>query len=267
LNVPPFPVNLGIFRELRNGARTPKNVISGRIRRIPGNPSGNLSTVADTATFLCAGIGSGHPACRPALAIRSGATQQTMARSVTPTDRAIIRLLQQNARISYAELSRATDIPESTVRRRMERLQQRGIIQFAMLAEPDKLGYEIRAMIGLRVELQKLTEIASWLRELDEVTFAAFLTGSFDVMIQVVVQSQDALVRFLTEKVAPIEGIRSSETFLMPWVIKPITSWVLPEYEEAVEMDDDSDDDPVLESSAVPIRKKRGRPRKLTLVR
>ncbi len=190
-----------------------------------------------------------------------------MARSVTPTDRAIIRLLQQNARISYAELSRATDIPESTVRRRMERLQQRGIIQFAMLAEPDKLGYDIRAMVGLRVELQKLNAIAVVLRELDEVTFSAFLTGSFDVMIQVVVQSQDALIRFLTGKIAPIDGVRSSETFVMPWVIKPITSWVLPEFEEAVDAGDDADDDPLLDHPASPSPKKRGRPRKLTLVR
>lgn len=193
-----------------------------------------------------------------------------MARSVTSTDRAIIRLLQQNARISYAELSRATNIPESTVRRRMERLQQRGIIQFAMLAEPDKLGYEIRAMIGLRVELQKLNEIAEVLNDLDEIIFAAFLTGSFDVMIQVVVQSQEALVRFLTDKVARIDGVRSSETFVMPWVIKPITSWVLPEYEETPESDDDPDDGGIeagLEEPAAPVRKRRGRPRKLTLVR
>lgn len=191
-----------------------------------------------------------------------------MARSVTSTDRAIIRLLQQNARISYAELSRATNIPESTVRRRMERLQQRGIIQFAMLAEPDKLGYEIRAMIGLRVELQKLSAIAVVLNELDEVTFAAFLTGSFDVMVQVVVQSQEALVRFLTTKIATIDGVKSSETFVMPWIIKPITSWILPEFEEPAEADDELDDpDGSAEPTAAPIRKKRGRPRKLTLVR
>jgi Lrp/AsnC family transcriptional regulator for asnA, asnC and gidA len=229
--------------------------------------SGNLWRVADTATFLRAGTRSGRCLNRLLKAVAPGACQQTMARSVTPTDRAIIRLLQQNARISYAELSRATDIPESTVRRRMERLQQRGIIQFAMLAEPDKLGYEIRAMIGLRVELQKLNEVAALLRELNEITFAAFLTGSFDVMIQVVVQSQDALVRFLTEKVAPIDGVRSSETFVMPWVIKPITSWVLPEYDEMSEADEESDDESLLDAPAAPVRKKRGRPRKLTLVR
>src|ERR671921_416863 len=100
-----------------------------------------------------------------------------MARAVTPTDRAIIRLLQQNARISYAELSRETRIPESTVRRRMDRLHQRGVIEFAMVADPSKLGFDLRAMIGLRVELRKLTEIADQLREMSEVNFAAFLTG------------------------------------------------------------------------------------------
>jgi len=156
-----------------------------------------------------------------------------MARLVTETDRAIIRLLQQNARMSYAELSRATGIPESTVRRRMDRLQQRGVIEFAMLADPARLGYDVRAMIGLRVELRRLEEIAAEFRTMNEVTFAAFLTGSFDIMIHVVVQSQEALVDFLTHRLAPIDGVRSSETFVMPYVIKPTTAWVLPEPDES----------------------------------
>jgi Lrp/AsnC family transcriptional regulator for asnA, asnC and gidA len=189
-----------------------------------------------------------------------------MARAVTSTDRAIIRLLQENARISYAELSRATGIPESTVRRRMERLQDRGIIEFAMLAEPTRLGYEIRAMIGLRVELTRLPEIAETLKSFNEVTFAAFLTGSFDVMIQVVVQSQETLVEFLTQRIARIDGVRSTETFVMPWVIKPVTSWILPDFQEPDPAADDADDllDDLGElTEIVPVRKKRGRPRKL----
>ena len=193
-----------------------------------------------------------------------------MTRAVTSTDREIIRLLQENARVSYAELSRATGIPESTVRRRMERLQQRGIIEFAMLAEPTKLGYEIRAMIGLRIELTALTRIAGTLRGFNEVTFAAFLTGSFDVMIQVVVQSQEALVEFLTQRIARIEGVRSTETFVMPWIIKPVTSWILPEYHEPESsLDDLADDDDslndLIELTQSP--RKRGRPRKVAAIR
>src|SRR5688572_17707204 len=167
-----------------------------------------------------------------------------MARAVTSTDRAIIRELQRNARMSYAELSRATGIPESTVRRRMDRLHQRGVIEFAMLADPSRLGYELRAMIGLRVELQKLTDIAARLREMNEVNFAAFLTGNFDIMIQVIVRSQENLVDFLTQRLATIDGVRSTETFVMPYIIKPMTSWILPEVEgEAPSADEDDDAD------------------------
>jgi Lrp/AsnC family transcriptional regulator for asnA, asnC and gidA len=166
-----------------------------------------------------------------------------MARVVTDTDRAIIRLLQQNARMSYAELSRATGVPESTVRRRMDRLHQRGVIAFAMLAEPSRLGYDLQAMIGLKVELRQLEEIAATLREMNEVTFAAFVTGNFDIMIQVVVRSQDALVQFLTDRLAPIGGVRSTETFVMPYLIKPMTAWVLPEVDVIDETRSDSFED------------------------
>lgn len=188
-----------------------------------------------------------------------------MARVVTDTDRAIIRLLQQNARMSYAELSRETGIPESTVRRRMDRLQQRGVIEFAMLADPSRLGYDLRAMIGLKVELRQLEEIAGTLRGMPEVTFAAFLTGNFDITIQVVVRSQEALVEFLTQRLAPIGGVRSSETFVMPYVIKPMTAWVLPaaEPEEAVGAEADLDGDGAAAEEIVAAPRRRGRPRKV----
>ena len=184
-----------------------------------------------------------------------------MARVVTDTDRAIIRLLQRNARMSYAELSRATGIPESTVRRRMDRLQQRGVVEFAMVADPSRLGYDLRAMIGLKVELDRLEEIAETLRGVNEVTFAAFLTGNFDIIVHVVVRSQEALVEFLTRRLAPIPGVRSSETFVMPIIIKPTTAWVLPESDPAE--DRRTEVEPGPDGDGPPTPRRRGRPRKL----
>lgn len=186
-----------------------------------------------------------------------------MARAVTATDRAIIRLLQRNARISYAELSRATGIPESTVRRRMERLQQRGIIQFAMLADPGKLGYELRAVVGLRIDLTQLDQINEALRAMPEVSFAGLVTGSYDMILQVIVRSQEALVD-LAKRLAAIPGIRSTETFLMPIVVKSITDWVLPEItEERVGANGASPDGMTPDGQAAqPQRRRRGRPRR-----
>jgi len=154
-----------------------------------------------------------------------------MSRLVSTTDRRLIRLLQQNARVSFAELSRVTGIPESTSRRRVERMQERGIIRFAMIADADQLGYDISAMVGLRIDLSRLHEIGATLAAMPEVVFASFLTGSFDILAQVVVESQDALVELLT-RLAGTDGVRSTETFLMPRMLKPLTAWVIPEPEE-----------------------------------
>lgn len=188
-----------------------------------------------------------------------------MARAVTETDRAIIRQLQQNARMSYAELSRATGIPESTVRRRMDRLQQRGIIEFAMLADPGRLGYDLRAMIGLRVDLPRLAEVAEQIRAMPEVTFAGFVTGNFDILVQSVVQSQEDLVEFLTRRLSAIEGVRSTETFVMPFVIKPLTSWVLPEGDPgalAAELSSEESSRAPQRRTAALAQRRRGRPRR-----
>ena len=151
-----------------------------------------------------------------------------MAYKVTTTDRTLIRLLQQNARASFAELSRATGIPESTVRRRVERLQERGVVSFSMSADPAILGYEITAMIGMKVDLPSLDVVGERLRAMPEVTYAAFAMGSLDVILQVVVRSQVELVALL-RSLADIDGVRTTETFLLPEVLKPATAWSIPE--------------------------------------
>lgn len=159
-----------------------------------------------------------------------------MSRLVSTTDRLLIRLLQQNARMSFAELSRLTGIPESTVRRRVERLQDRNIIRFAMIADAEQLGYDISAMVALRIDISRLDEISETITQRSDVVFASFLTGGYDIIAQVLVESQSALVDLLKD-FAAIDGVRSSETFIMPRVLKPMTAWVIPEPEGAVELD------------------------------
>ena len=151
-----------------------------------------------------------------------------MSRRVNASDRTLIRMLQQDARSSFAELSRVSGIPESTVRRRVERMQDEGVIEFSMTPDPTRLGYEMRAIIGLRVDVRELNAIADNLRSMEEIAFAAFVTGSFDIITHVVVEHQEGLVALL-QHLAGIPGVRSTETFVMPWVIKPASAWLLPE--------------------------------------
>ncbi|MEA2515569.1 MAG: hypothetical protein QOJ59_5058, partial [Thermomicrobiales bacterium] len=81
---------------------------------------------------------------------------------------------------------------------------------------------------------------------------------------QIVVRSQEALVTFL-QQIAAIPGVRSAETFVMPLIIKPTTSWVLPDVAE------DQAEEPTAAAETVsqdgqaadtPVKRKRGRPRR-----
>ena len=142
----------------------------------------------------------------------------------------------------------------------MERLQELGVIEFSMVADPAKLGYQLRAIIGIKLDVRELQPIAKLLNEMEEVAFAAFVTGSFDIIIQVVVEHQEGLVKLL-QNLAGIEGVRSTETFVMPWIIKPATAWVLPKSEYDIPQPRRKRE-PDLDEDGNVIPRKRGRPRR-----
>jgi len=72
---------------------------------------------------------------------------------------------------------------------------------------------------------------------------------------------------------APLEGLRTTETFVMPFVIKPTTSWILPETSEPEPAEanpiDDDEDLPFSSNGAAhataipPAKRRRGRPRRI----
>lgn len=142
----------------------------------------------------------------------------------------------------------------------MERLQELGVIEFSMVADPARLGYQLRAMIGIKLDVRELQPIANLLTEMEEVAFAAFVTGSFDVIIEVIVEHQEGLVRLL-QRLAGIDGVRSTETFVMPWIIKPSTAWVLPKTEYDIP-EQRRKREPDLDEHGNIIPRKRGRPRR-----
>lgn len=143
----------------------------------------------------------------------------------------------------------------------MERLQQLGVIEFSMVADPAKLGYQLRAIVGLKLDVRELEPIAKTIQDMEEVAFAAFVTGSFDIIAHVVVEHQEGLVDLL-QRLARIEGIRSTETFVMPWIIKPTTAWVLPESDYDVPQPRRRRGPDYDENGNI-IPRKRGRPRRI----
>ncbi|GBD11011.1 Leucine-responsive regulatory protein [bacterium HR23] len=129
-------------------------------------------------------------------------------------DRKVIAILQEDGRASNAHIARRVGVSEGTVRRRLKRLVQEGYIRVLALPQPQKLGYETEAIIGVQVDPDKLDEVGERLAQLKEVQWAAVTTGAFDVILWATVPSAEDLGTLLRAKIGSVPGVRRTETFV-----------------------------------------------------
>ena len=159
-----------------------------------------------------------------AMAVRT--IQQTGRRPMLDDlDKSIIKCLQLDGRRPYAQIGRELKVPEATVRQRAERLISRGVVQIVGVTDPLAMGFQQPALIGFKVDAKKLEEIAGQIAELDEVTYLVVTAGRYDLVCEVVCEDNDHLLRVLTDRLAGIDGIRSTETLVELRFVKESYQW------------------------------------------
>jgi Lrp/AsnC family transcriptional regulator for asnA, asnC and gidA len=128
-------------------------------------------------------------------------------------DRAIMRLLRRDGRLSYAEVARAVGVSEPTVRKRMQRLLRSGAVYVVARVNPAPIGFPIDAVMGIRVERGRVLEVGRKLAGMENVAYVGYLTGSYDIMIEAFLPDTEGLFRFLNEDLESIDGILATETW------------------------------------------------------
>lgn len=151
-----------------------------------------------------------------------------MDTGVDALDRQIIVLLQLDGRTSNVDIARNVGVAEGTVRKRIERLLQEGVIRVAAVPDVDKLGLEVETVMMLKVDLGQATRIAEQLASMSEVRSVRYTTGEYDIIMEVVLPSDDDLLHFLTSRLAKIQGIRATATSHVLKNIKQSCEWTLP---------------------------------------
>ena len=119
----------------------------------------------------------------------------------------ILKEFQENGRVSYAEISRKTGIPNSTIYDKTQRLISEGVIKkFTVIFDEEKVGINITAIIGVETGAKLYLEVSKELCLLDNVIEVYGTTGEFDLMIKVKVADRGGLSKVLT-KIRSIDGI------------------------------------------------------------
>jgi Lrp/AsnC family transcriptional regulator for asnA, asnC and gidA len=79
-------------------------------------------------------------------------------------------------------------------------------------------------MIGIRVD-GPLDPVLQTLRDLDEVAYLVITAGSFDILAEVICEDDQHLLYLLNEHIRPIQGVRSTETFVYLELSKQTYTW------------------------------------------
>ena len=149
------------------------------------------------------------------------------ARPTTQLDdvsKAIIEQLQQDGRRSYAAIGKVVGLSEAAVRQRVQRLTESGVMQVVAVTDPLQLGFARQAMVGIRAR-GELESVAEALGELHEVDYVVITAGTYDILVEVVAESDDHLLELISAKIRTIPNIESTETFMYLKLHKQTYSW------------------------------------------
>ncbi|MGQ9759224.1 MAG: Lrp/AsnC family transcriptional regulator [Candidatus Methanomethylicaceae archaeon] len=135
-------------------------------------------------------------------------------------DLAILRLLQEDSRRSYRDIAHQLGLSVGTVHNRVKKLTQGGIIKgFSAILDPERLGFELTAIILMQVDGGHIVEVEKTLAKYTPVITVYDITGDFDIVIIAKFKSRSELNTFIKE-VLKMNHVKRTVTSIALNVVK-----------------------------------------------
>jgi Lrp/AsnC family transcriptional regulator for asnA, asnC and gidA len=142
-------------------------------------------------------------------ALKSAKTGKPKMSQLDEKDACIIEMLEQDGRKPFKEMAEKLNTSETTVRKRVSALQQKGVIKkFTIKVDHSKLGLNTVAIVGIDVEPSRLLEVAQELCVFKEIRCVATSSGDHMIMIEIWTKDGRALTRLLSEQIGTLNGVR-----------------------------------------------------------
>ncbi len=137
----------------------------------------------------------------------------------------IVKQLQFDGRKPFTEIAAELGISEGTVRHRVKRLTDSGILQVVGIVEPQFLGWDAAGMIGIGVQPGLADTVARQIAGFSEVTYLFMASGEFDLFAEVYCCDMPHFVSFLNDKLQKVPGVQRTQTFMILKMYKLSYSW------------------------------------------
>jgi Lrp/AsnC family transcriptional regulator for asnA, asnC and gidA len=139
-------------------------------------------------------------------------------------NRAIIEELQQDGRRPYGTIAEAVGLSEAAVRQRVQKLRDAGVVQIVAVTDPLQIGFRSQAMVGIRTE-GDVRDVAERLAAVEDIDYVVMCAGSFDLLVELVCEDDDAILELLNGVIRRIPGVRETETFMYLKLTKQTYTW------------------------------------------
>ena len=150
-------------------------------------------------------------------------------RELDEIDLKIITELLSNGRASYRRIAERIGVSVATVASRVEALERRGVIRgYTALVDPAKLGYQITAVIELRITSGNILEVQRRISEDPHVFSVYDVTGEADSIVLARFRSREELSRFV-KRVLSMEEVERTVTHIALEIVKEDPRPPLPE--------------------------------------
>ncbi len=139
-------------------------------------------------------------------------------------DRNLLALLGEDGRTNNRELGDKLGVSEGTVRNRIRKLEENGVLKVAGMVNPDSIPEKELVILGIKIASSRdLVAKTEEITALDGVLASYITTGRYDIIIEVWADAKFGLIKFLSEELTKVDGVVSTESFL---VMKNCRKWI-----------------------------------------
>ena len=121
----------------------------------------------------------------------------------------------RNGKKSFKQIAEALELSENTVRSRVNRLKEKGVLEISGLFDPEAVSGHRVVLIGVKLNTMDLVKKGEEFSKLKGVVSVSVVTGRFDLILMVLLREGFGLLEFYTDEMARLKEVQSVETFVV----------------------------------------------------
>jgi len=144
---------------------------------------------------------------------------------INETDKQILNIIQQDARIANAEIARQVGLAPSAILERVRKLEERGMIRgYAAEIDPRQVGLGLLVFVFVRTSECSSSEVEKTLAAIPEVLEAHEVAGEDCILLKIRTKDTESLGKLLRDEIKPIPNVLSTRTTVVLLTIKETTA-------------------------------------------